>query len=146
MDRRAFLGAALGAAVACTRRAAPRPLPTATPAPTPTVDPDVALLTSWWLSERRLLASLPAAAAPLRAAHATRADAVAEHLAARGATPPAAPTAAPSRDAARTMEDASARYLADLARAASADVAVLGAELAAGARQHAVVLTLAARR
>jgi hypothetical protein len=112
----------------------------------PTADPDVALLTAWLVSERRLLASLPPAAAPLRNAHATRAAAVAEHLAARGAPVPSGPSTSPVRDAATAPRDASSRYLADVARAASADVAVLGAELAAGARQHAVVLALAARR
>jgi hypothetical protein len=150
VDRRGLLGAALGlaagAAVAgCTNGGgtSPTPAPT-TPSPTPTLDPDLAILTAWWQSERRLLDSLPTTAAPLRAAHAARLAAVAEHLAARGAPPPSpSPSPRPVTALVKAELDASARYLKDLAAVASNDVAVLGAELAAGARQHATVLVLA---
>lgn len=148
MDRDALLVAALGAAVVgCTagREDDPAPVPT-TPSPTPAAA-DVALLESWWRRERSLAASLPASYIPLRNNHLTRAAAVAEHLAALGAAPPSPPAPVPVADHAKAARDAAARYVAELTGAASADVAVLGAELAAGARQHAVVLAaLAAPR
>lgn len=160
MDRDALLAAALGAAVlsGCTSGDERPPRPTASPTPTPSpVDPDVALLRSWATAERALAARYaPAVRAvpalkPLRANHLARATAVADHLRARGTVAPAVPRQprAPRETAAllRALADAetrqAARYVAALARVRDPLVAMLGAELAAGARQHATVLRVA---
>jgi hypothetical protein len=155
VDRRAAL-AALGALVvtACTeRRHALPPSPSASSPPP--VDPDVTTLVSWSASERRLallyaplLGKAPALRA-LRDNHTARAAAVADRLAVRGLSPSPVPTpvrkgGVPALVAALVADEreAATRYLAALGRIADPGVAVLGAELAAGARQHAVVLRL----
>ena len=150
MDRDALLAAALGTAVltGCTtsrRDPAPTPSPT-TPSPTP-VDPDLATLRTWWTAEIRLSRAYARASReirPLGANHAARAAAVADHLRVRRAPLPARPAArALSRAALRTAERRlAADLLADLAGVRDPLVATLGAELAAGARQHATLLGL----
>ena len=159
MDRDALLTAALGAAVlvGCTpgrREAAPTPSPSS-PSPSPVEDPDVAVLVEWHGAEGALafrydaLVKAVPALAPLRANHRTRADAVAEHLTRLGGTPspgavvnPSASPAALAKSLAKAERDHAARVLSRLSRVRDPDVAVLGAELAAGARQHAVLLGL----
>lgn len=154
-----MLAAALGTAVlaACTPSSpdpAPAPSP-GTPSPTP-VDPDVALLRTWSADERVLAARYAAlvravpALKPLRANHVARAAAVADHLRVRGAAPLPIPAQAASKARPPALVDAladaerrlGARYLAALASVRDPKVAVLGAELAAGARQHVAVLRL----
>ena len=157
MDRDALLTAALGVAVlsgcTATRRTAP---PAPSPTPSPLAHPDVAVLVEWGEAERALafryapLVKAVAALAPLRANHLARAEAVDEHLARLGGgTPspgavvnPSAPPATLAKALAKLERDHAARCLSVLARVRDADVAVLGAELAAGARQHAVLLGL----
>lgn len=109
------------------------------------VDPDVAILSAWWQSERRLRAALPAAATALRDAHHARAVAVAEQLVVRDAPLPTDP-APPTRPASQEEAAAYTRYVSALDSITSPDVAVLGAELAAGARQAATILALTAVR
>lgn len=143
-DRRALLLGALGVAVAgCTSGGGDDPSPTpaqSTASPTPATPPDAALLTAWWLTERRLHDALPASYVPFRAAHEARIAAVEEHLRALGAPVPTAPAPKRIDDHTKAAIVASAGYLGDVRRAVSPDVAVLGAELAAGARQDAMVL------
>jgi len=157
VDRDALLAAALGAAVlsGCTSGSGSRPTPAPTPTPSASpADPDLALLRSWATAERALAAryapavrAVPALKA-LRANHLARATAVVDHLRVRGAVAPAVPRQprAPrdTRALVRGLADAesrqAARYLAALARVRDPLVAMLGAELAAGARQHATVL------
>ncbi len=157
MDRAAFVAAAgVAFLAACTDRRHPAPpLPSPSSA-SPTPDPDAAVLTAWSASEQRLAALYapvvhPAAAiAALRANHVARAAAVAEHLRVRGLVAASAAAVAPLRGkppavvtALVAAERAAATgYLAALSRVSDPDVAVLGAELAAGARQHATVLRL----
>ncbi len=159
MDRDAVLAAALGAAVltGCTgraRRSAPTPsAPPPSASPTPT-DPDVATLLSWAAAERSIAAryaafarSVPSLAA-LRTNHLARAEAVEEQLAFRGVRVVDAPATPPLRGARRSVVRAfataerrlAADYLRDLRALRDAGLAVLGAELATGARQHAIVL------
>jgi hypothetical protein len=158
MDRNAALAAALGAAVlaGCTadREAAPAPTTPSATTPPP-ADPDLALLSGWYAAERRLAARYAVlvrrvpALAPLRANHDTRADAVRDHLLVRGASPAEQP-GAPLRGAPRSLVKSfaaaerrlAAAYLSELARVTDPKVATLGAELAAGARQHATLLEL----
>ncbi|MDQ1712594.1 MAG: hypothetical protein QOE45_2044 [Frankiaceae bacterium] len=149
MDRDALLAAALGAAVltGCT---APRRVPSPSPTPPP-VDPDVAVLRSWAALERRAVATYDVAVrtapalAPLRANHLARAAAVEALLATRGATPSPATPASRAPDPSSAERGLVAAILASLPRVADPDVAVLGAELAAGARQHATLLPLVPR-
>jgi hypothetical protein len=152
VDRDALLAAALGAAVVtgCT---APRRVPALpSPSTSPPPDPDAALLSSWALAERRT-AGLYAATGPLatlRANHLARAAAAEALLAARGASP-SPPPAVPARPAAVAALVAAERalaagYVAALGRVTDSAVAVLGAELAAGARQHAALLPLVPAR
>jgi len=150
------LAAALGAAVlaGCTRSSSPpRPSPSPSPSPTP-VDPDVAVLTAWYAAEHGIAARYGSPKGPvlkaLRANHLARADAVLDHLRVRGAGPPTPVPQPPLRGktaslvkAFREAERALAgRYVTGLGAIRDPKVAVLGAELAAGARQHAVVLGL----
>jgi hypothetical protein len=153
VDRDALLAAALGAAVltGCTAPRRVPALPSPSPSSAPPPDPDAALLSSWAASERRVagLYGPGGPLAPLRANHLARAVAVEALLVARGASP--APSPAPARPAAvaalLTAERSLATaYLASLARAGDPAVAVLGAELAAGARQHAALLPLVPAR
>ncbi|HVF05761.1 MAG TPA: hypothetical protein VNA20_13045 [Frankiaceae bacterium] len=159
MDRDVVLAAALGAAVAagCTTSERPAPEPTAAVTPTPTAvpeDPDVVALRSWLAAERRLAARYAAvvrqvpALRPLRVNHTTRATALTDHLRARGVDPGPAATVAPLRGKpgtvvrtlARAERDLAAAYVATLPKVGDTAVLLLGAEFAAGARQHAVVL------
>ena len=159
MDRDALLAAALGAAVltGCTTSSPTPPGPTPSPTPSATPeDPDLALLTAWATDERVLAAryapavrAVPALAA-LRANHVTRAAAVVEHLRVRGAAAPAVPAQPPTKAAPRALVAALAdaerrlagRYVAALGGVRDPLVVTLGAELAAGARQHAALLAL----
>lgn len=156
MDSDALLVAALGAAVltGCTP-SAPVPSPSVSPSVPPSADPDVAVVSAWAVEERSLaarygpLAARVPALAPLRANHLARAAACEALLSARGAVVPHA-TGRPSNGAPRALMAAfatverrlAARYLTDVALVRDADVAVLGAELAAGARQHALALSV----
>lgn len=151
-----MLAAALGAAVlaGCTRSPdPPGPTPSPTPSPSP-LDPDVAVLTAWYAAERGIADRYGRPAGPvlkaLRANHVERAGAVLDHLRVRGV---AAPTPAPrpalrgrTASLVRAFRDAekalAGRYVLGLAAIRDPKVAVLGAELAAGARQHAVLLGL----
>lgn len=151
-----MLAAALGAAVlaGCTRSSG-RPEPTASPTPSPSpVDPDVAVLTAWYAAERGIADRYGTPTGPvlkaLRANHLARADAVLDHLRVRGVV---APTPVPrpalrgkTASLVRAFRDAekalASRYVTGLGAIRDPKVAVLGAELAAGARQHAVVLGL----
>jgi hypothetical protein len=159
VDRDALLVAALGAAVltGCTTSPSPAPLPSGSPsASRAPVDPDVALLATWASRERVLAARYAALArsvpalAPLRANHTARAAAVERLVAARGGTPletePPPALKGPRRDVVAAFVTAerrlAARYVAALRDVRDPDVAVLGAELAAGARQHAALLRL----
>jgi hypothetical protein len=159
VDRDAALVAALGAAVlaGCTQRRVPvPPSPSRSSTASPAADPAVAVLLGWEASERRL-AALHASAlrrvpglTTLRRNHLARAGAIADRLRARGVASPS-PTPAvrplhgkpPALVAALVAAErgAATAYLGALARV-DADLATLGAELAAGARQHAVVLRL----
>jgi hypothetical protein len=158
MDRDALLVAALGAAVltGCTPDRQPRPTPSASPSLAPT-DPDVATLRAWASAERSIAArygtlvrTVPSLK-PLRANHLARAAAVEERLAFLGAAPPSPPATEALRGKPAALLSAfaaaerrlAARYLADLRALRDPALAVVGAELAAGARQHAVVLGLA---
>jgi hypothetical protein len=156
VDRDAVLAAALGAAAlaGCTRAADP-PGPTSSPTPSPPpVDPDVAVLTAWYAAECGIADRYGKPTGPvlkaLRANHLARADAVLDHLRVRGVVAPT-PAARPPlrgktaslvsafRDAERAL---AGRYVLGLGAIRDPKVAVLGAELAAGARQHAVLLGL----
>lgn len=156
MDRDALLVAALGAAVlgACTPDRTPAlPSPTSSVSPS-TVDPDVAVLTAWALAERNiaarygLLVTKVPALKPLRANHLARAAYVASLRPGITVTP----TATPLRGAPKVVVPAFVKaekalavsYVAALAGVRDPDVAALGAELAAGARQHAALLPLVA--
>ena len=159
MDRDALLTAALGAAVltGCTpgRRDAAPPPESPSPSASPTVGPDVAVVVEWADAENALafryatlVKSVPALA-PLRANHLARAEAVSEHLARLGGTPsPAAvlhrklPLPALVRSLTEAEREHATRVLARLSRLRDPDLVALGAELAAGARQHAVLLGL----
>jgi hypothetical protein len=152
VDRDALLAAALGAAVltGCTAPRRVPALPSLSPSPAPP-DPDAALLSSWALSERRVagLYGPTGPLAPLRANHLARAAAAEALLVARGTSP--SPPPAPARPAAVAALVAAERslatgYLASLPRVTDPSVAVLGAELAAGARQHAALLPLVPAR
>lgn len=146
MDRDALLAAALGAAVLTGCTSDDDPAPTPRPGP-PTghssrdVDPDLPIVLAWWVSEHHLQKATPATYVPLRAARAERIAAMAERLLALGGNTNS-PGPKPIADLAKAERDASARYLVSLARVTDPAVAVLGAELAAGARQHATVLAL----
>ena len=158
MDRDSLLAAALGAAVltGCTSRSRPAPAPSASPTPSPApTDPDVAVLSGWIVEESRLADAYGAiverlpSIAPLAGNHRDRAEELVTQVARRGAVPPrggpggGARTGSPGRvvaELARLEREAAARYLTALGRVADPGVAVLGAELAAGARQHAAVL------
>lgn len=149
MDRDALLAAALGAAVltGCTVPRRVPALPSPTPSPPP--DPDVALLRSWGAAERRAVTAYdtPVRTSPalntLRANHLARAAAVEALLAERGASPSPPALAAPVLPAPVALERALvAGYLRDLGAVTDPGVAVLGAELAAGARQHLALLPL----
>jgi hypothetical protein len=162
VDRDALLVASLGAAVltGCTTSPSPAPLPSGSPSPSPSVtpaaDPDVALLVTWASRERVLAARYAALArsvpalAPLRANHTSRAAAVERLVAERGGrlleTKPPRALTGPRRDVVAAFVTAerrlAARYVAALRDVRDPDVAVLGAELAAGARQHAALLRL----
>jgi hypothetical protein len=158
VDRDAVLAAALGAAVltGCTSPSRPAPTPSPSPSVPPPVDPDVAVLLSWAAAERSLAARYATAVhavpalKPLRANHLARVAAAADHLRVRGVVPPPPPARAPLRGTpaslVRALADAERRlaagYLADLTGVQNPKVAVLGAELLAGARQHATVLAL----
>ena len=136
MDREGLLVAALGAAVltGCTRHDTPAPTPT----PSPTTDPRVAVLAAWWTTEATLHASTPPSHVPFRNAHRARLAAIEERLAALGATPPP-----PPRAGRLDLAGAERSYTRSLAGLSDPDPVTLGAELAAGARQHAAVLGLA---
>lgn len=156
MDRDAALVAALGAAVlaGCTeRRVAVPPTPSGPVTPSP-ADPDVATLAAWSASEQRLavlyaplVRAVPSLAA-LRRNHTARARAVEGRLRALGSarasiSRPVAPHGRPvalAAGLAAAERKAAAAYVAALSGLRDPDVAVLGAELAAGARQHVVVL------
>jgi hypothetical protein len=154
VDRDALLVAALGAAVlgACTPDRTPAlPSPSA-PGTTPPVDPDVAVLAAWALAERNiaarygLLVSKVPALKPLRANHLAR-SAYAASLR-PGIT--VHPTATPLHGAPKLVVKAFVKaekalavsYVTALAGVRDPAVATLGAELAAGARQHAALLPL----
>jgi hypothetical protein len=154
VDRDALLVAALGAAVlgACTPDRTPAlPSPTVS-VPASPVDPDVAVLTAWALAERNiaarygLLVTKVPALKPLRTNHLAR-SAYAASLR-PGIT--VTPTAKPLHGAPKLVVPAFAKaeralatsYVAALAGVRDPDVAALGAELAAGARQHAALLPL----
>ncbi|HEU0132823.1 MAG TPA: hypothetical protein VFQ85_17725 [Mycobacteriales bacterium] len=155
MDRDALLVAALGAAVltGCTPRS-DRPGP-ATPSPLPSLapDPDQALLAAWAAAERlaaarydRPVRAIPALA-PLRANHLARARAVEARLTASPSAAPAPPAlGGPPAAVVRALVTAeralAASYAAAVARAADPEVVLLGATLAAGARQHAALLPI----
>jgi hypothetical protein len=150
VDRDALLAAALGAAVltGCTVPRRVPALPSPTPSPSPP-DPDVALLRSWAAGERRAVTAYdtPVRTSPalntLRANHLARAAALEALLAERGASPSPPAIAAPGLPAPVAMERALvAGYLRDLAAVTDPVIAVLGAELAAGARQHLALLPL----
>ena len=153
-----MLVAALGAAVlaGCTTSGAPDPEPSESPTPTAPEDPDAAQLRAWLALEQRYADRYAAAATrvatlkALRSNHTARADAVADHLRVRGLLPPdrvpvpalrGAP-ASVARTLARAERELAGRYVAALPRVTDPRVVVLGAELAAGARQHAELLAL----
>lgn len=156
MDRDALLAAALGTAVltGCTSSGDDDPTPAPAPSsPTPDpVDPDITILRGWWSAEFTLMRMCAAGARKtpaLRALaqnHNARLNAVADHLRVRdepqpripAAQQPAVTLAALTRDERRLVTG----YLDDLPRVTDPLVVTLGAELAAGARQHAVLLGL----
>lgn len=138
MDREALLVAALGAAVltGCTHHDARKPAPR--PTPSPTTDPEAVVLAAWWAQEETLYSATPPGHLPFRAAHRARRIAIEERLRARGLPLPSQPER-------WTLDLAGAErsYVRSLAGLTDPDLVTLGAELAAGARQHAVVLGLA---
>ncbi len=138
MDREGLLVAALGAAVLTGCTSHDEPAPTPTPTPSPTADPEALVLTSWWTQEETLYANTPPSHVPFRAAHRARRTAIEERLRARGVPIPGEPER-------WTLDLAGAEraYTRSLAGLTDPDLVTLGAELAAGARQHAAVLGLA---
>lgn len=154
MDRDAVLVAALGTAVlaACTSSSPPAPTPSpSTPSPEP-VDPDLALLLGWHTAELTMAARYGGGNVPVFGdLHRAHARDVADHLRVRGEPPPPPPSRGPYRGRrpallkalARAERDLAARYQAALADVRDPKVALLGAELAASARQCAAVLVIA---
>lgn len=147
MNRRDVLAGAVASLVlgACTRRRRRVvPSPTATRSPTPVPDGD--LLAAWYAAEQRLvrLSGTVPGAASVRADHLIRSRAILDRLHVLGLGPPTVtlPPAVPHAKAAlATAEGAAARtYVAALPAVVDPAVAVLGAELAAGARAAAVAL------
>ena len=156
MDRDALLAAALGAAVltGCTSSGDDDPTPTpvpSSPSPEP-YDTDITVLRGWWSAELTLMRMCAAgqrktpALRALAQNHNARLNAVADHLRVRdepqpripAVKQPAVPLAALTSDERHLVTG----YLDDLPRVIDPLVVTLGAELAAGARQHATLLGL----
>ena len=96
MDRDAVLVAALGAAVLSGCTSPSRPAPTPTPTTPEPVDPDIALLTAWYLEEAAMRLRYPGNAPPLSDAHGAHLSDIGDHLRVRGEPPPVVPTRGPS--------------------------------------------------
>lgn len=150
-DRRLLVAFGALALTGCTpsRRPSPTPAPT-TPTPTPLSAPDLAVLRRWALAERHIVMRYSALVGkmpdliPLRQNHAVRAEAVERRLPERPVLPRTGPLDGRVPEVVRAFVAAeralAESYLADLAGLADPANAVLGAELAAGARQHVVIL------